>query len=98
MNASPARTVRVLIRGRVQGVGYRDWTQGRARTLGLAGWVRNRADGTVEALLSGPAAEVAQMLKDVQQGPPLARVSAVEEIALGDEAPVAGEFQVRYTA
>lgn len=92
------KTVRVIIRGRVQGVGYRDWTQGHARMLGLDGWVRNCDDGTVEALFSGPADQVARMLADARQGPPLARVTAVDEIAVGDERAPAGSFQVRYSA
>ncbi len=91
------RTVRVVIRGRVQGVGYRDWTHGRARLLGLDGWVRNRSDGAVEALFSGPPGAVAAMLQDAHQGPPLAKVSAVEEIDVSGESAVPGAFQVRYS-
>ena len=98
MNADAVRTARVIIRGRVQGVGYRDWTERHARMLGLNGWVRNRPDGTVEALFAGPSAKVASMLSDALHGPSLAQVSAVEEVAVGDEAPATGEFQVRYTA
>lgn len=92
-----ARTVRVVIRGRVQGVGFRDWTHGRARLLGVDGWVRNRPDGTVEALFSGSPGAVAAMLQDVQQGPPLAHVMGVAEIDVGDERAVPGDFQVRYS-
>ena len=68
------RTVRVRIEGRVQGVGFRYWTERVATGLGLAGWVRNRRDGGVEALFSGPADDVAEMLERCRDGPPSARV------------------------
>jgi len=70
---------RVVIRGRVQGVGYRAWTEYTALEIGLKGWVRNRADGTVEALFAGPSAVVASMLDACRQGPPGARVGAIDE-------------------
>jgi acylphosphatase len=69
----------VVIRGRVQGVGYRAWTEMTALELGLEGWVRNRRDGTVEALFAGSADEVAAMLEACRQGPPGARVEAVDQ-------------------
>ncbi|MDZ7282516.1 acylphosphatase [Sphingomonas sanguinis] len=65
------------ITGRVQGVGYRYWFLGRAELLGLTGWVRNRADGSVEAVIQGPDASVAQMIADATDGPPAARVDLV---------------------
>ena len=71
-------TVRVVVSGRVQGVWYRAWTEKTAKGLGLAGWVRNRRDGSVEAVLSGDAAVVEAMLAALWEGPPLAQVSAVE--------------------
>ena len=70
---------RVVIRGRVQGVGFRAWTEYTALDLGLEGWVRNRRDGTVEALFAGPQEAVAAMLDACRQGPPGARVAAVDE-------------------
>ena len=72
------RSVRVRIEGGVQGVGYRYWTERVAGELDLTGWVRNRRDGSVEALFSGPADDVAQMLERCKDGPPSARVTAVE--------------------
>lgn len=86
------RSVRVQISGRVQGVGYRDWTQRKARELGLAGWVRNLTNGNVEALFSGPAEQVEAMLAACQRGPSLARVDDVR-VELAE--PAAGAFSVR---
>jgi acylphosphatase len=69
---------RVVISGRVQGVWYRNWTVREARALGLRGWVRNRADGAVEALLIGPDDAISTMLNACRRGPPAARVVRVE--------------------
>ena len=78
----PAETVlKLRIRGRVQGVGYRRSLQIMARSLDLAGWVRNRADGSVEALVAGDAAAVAELCEWARLGPPLARVDSVETAA-----------------
>jgi acylphosphatase len=73
-----SRAVRLLIRGRVQGVGYRAWAADTAHALGLAGWVRNRVDGTVEAVASGEDAAVEQFIAACRNGPGLAKVTAVE--------------------
>ncbi|MCO5131236.1 MAG: acylphosphatase [Xanthobacteraceae bacterium] len=78
-------TVHVSIRGRVQGVGYRAWTADEARRRGLAGWVRNRRDGSVEAVFSGAGDVVADMLAACRRGPSLARVEAVEASPAGDD-------------
>jgi acylphosphatase len=83
------------VRGRVQGVGYRAWTADAARSLGLAGYVRNRRDGSVEALLSGPAETVEAMLAGMRRGPPLARVDELTTRDDHAEAPAA--FEVRAT-
>ena len=74
----PAETLQVRIRGRVQGVGFRDACVRQARAAGLTGWVRNRRDGSVEALLQGPADEVAGFCDWLRIGVPAARVDAVE--------------------
>jgi acylphosphatase len=71
------RTVTVRIEGRVQGVYYRAWTGQTARSLGLDGWVRNRGDGSVEAVFSGPADKVDEMLQACADGPPDAKVTKV---------------------
>jgi acylphosphatase len=71
----------VTIRGRVQGVGYRAFVDHEARTRKLEGWVRNRRDGSVEAVFAGPAATVAAMIAVCRQGPSSARVEAVQDEA-----------------
>ena len=71
--------LQVTIRGRVQGVGYRAWLEDQAVTCGLEGWVRNRRDGSVEALFAGPADIVAAMIASCRRGPSMARVDTVVE-------------------
>ena len=71
------KTVTVKIEGRVQGVYYRAWTEQTARALGLDGSVRNASDGSVEAVFSGPADKVGELLRRCANGPPDARVSKV---------------------
>jgi len=62
------------IQGQVQGVFFRQWTVGQARELGVAGWVRNCPDGTVEAHLSGDKQAVTQLIERMRRGPPAAEV------------------------
>jgi acylphosphatase len=81
------RAVRVRIEGNVQGVGFRYWAQRVATELDLGGWVRNRRDGSVEALFCGPAETVAEMLARCRRGPRSARVTAVEIVEEGGDAP-----------
>ena len=69
---------RVLVEGRVQGVFFRDTCRREAVARGLAGWVRNRPDGRVEALFEGPAGAVGAMIAWCRTGPPHAAVDAVE--------------------
>ncbi len=80
---SATRTVHVRIEGRVQGVGFRAWTEHFATGLGLTGWVRNRADGSVEAVFQGEADKVVDMLARCESGPQGARVTKVEIISEG---------------
>jgi len=68
----------VVIRGRVQGVGYRMWTEDQARERGLAGWVRNRRDGSVEAVFAGAPDTVHAMIEACRRGPDSARIDAVD--------------------
>jgi acylphosphatase len=70
---------RIVIRGRVQGVGYRAWTEVTALEYGLEGWVRNRRDGTVEVLFTGPEQKVAAMIEACRNGPPGSRVDAIDQ-------------------
>ena len=72
------RSVRLLISGRVQGVGYRDLAQREAVALGLDGWVRNLHDGRVEAMAYGQESAVAPYIKKVHEGPRMARVDGVD--------------------
>lgn len=89
------RTVHVRITGRVHGVGYRAWTEDAAAELGLRGWVRNRRDGSVEAVFSGSEADVAHMLTRCMSGPPAARVDGVvvAERATADDLPAGFKFR-----
>ncbi|MDI9628144.1 MAG: acylphosphatase [Acidobacteriota bacterium] len=72
------RAVQVIVRGRVQGVGFRYSALWQAKAHELGGWVRNRDDGSVECWLEGPAPSVAAMLEWLATGPGFARVSKVE--------------------
>jgi acylphosphatase len=89
-------TRHVIIRGRVQGVGYRAWTADMAADLDPHGWVRNRLDGTVEALISGEAAAVAAMIEACRCGPPAAQVREVVVSDADDDGSVG--FSARVTA
>ena len=75
----------VTIRGRVQRVGYRAWVEDQAMACGLEGWVRNRHDGSVEALFAGPAKAVAEMVALCRHGPPSAHVTDVLNEPAGEE-------------
>lgn len=81
---SPHSVRHVMIRGRVQGVGYRAWTERQALARGLQGWVRNRRDGGVEAVFAGPPETVADMVEACRRGPGGARVDAVEDLDTAD--------------
>ena len=84
---------RVRVTGLVQGVFFRAWAQGQARELGVSGWIRNCADGSVEAHLSGAEEVVGRMIERLRHGPSNARV---EDVSVEEEAAeMAGRFQVR---
>lgn len=99
MSEGEERAVRAVIRGRVQGVGFRAWTMGQAELHGLSGWVRNRRDGTVEAVFRGRPEALGAMLKACRQGPRGCRVEQVEEHAAAAEDLAAGDrgFSLRPT-
>ena len=88
MSGAPAsvRLIRcVLIRGRVQGVGFRAWIEYTALARGLEGFVRNRRDGSVEAVFAGPAGALMAMIEACHRGPPGARVDALDQRAGGPD-------------
>jgi acylphosphatase len=89
-------TRQIRVSGRVQGVGYRVSLQEKARALGLTGWVRNRYDGTVEALLQGAPQPVEELIAWARRGPASARVS---EVAVSEAAaePAHASFELRPT-
>jgi acylphosphatase len=76
----------VTITGRVQGVGYRAWVEHQARNHNLEGWVRNRRDGSVEALFAGPVDVVSELVARCRRGPSTARVEAVADEPASPEA------------
>lgn len=92
---SAKRTVRLRIEGRVQGVGYRMFVERTATALGLDGWVRNRRDGGVEAVVSGASDAIDEIIARCKVGPSAARVDRVE--VLPDDEAVATGFDVRPT-
>ena len=86
----------LVIHGRVQGVWYRGWAVDTARSLGLAGWVRNRRDGTVEAVVQGDREAVERFVALARDGPPSASVERIE--ASDEETAVLSGFEQRPTA
>ena len=74
MAGEPRRAVRLVITGRVQGVGYRDFVQREASAREFDGWVRNRRDGSVEAVVIGPGGAVDELIETCRRGPAAARV------------------------
>ena len=73
---------RIVVEGAVQGVSYREFTRRAALRLNVSGWVRNRSDGAVEALVRGPAASVEALIAEMRQGP---RFAAVERLSVIDD-------------
>ena len=92
MSSSGEYGVKARIFGRVQGVWYRAWTEKEASRRGLCGWVRNRTDGSVEAVFAGERTQVEAMLEACRIGPPAARVTDIDIQAIEEYAE--GSFQV----
>ncbi len=90
-------TQRIMVSGRVQGVGYRDWVVRTAQRTGLTGWVRNVKDGRVEILVSGEDETVARLVEGCREGSPLARVEHVQVYSAEGETQTKG-FTKRFTA
>ncbi|WP_439578220.1 acylphosphatase [Elioraea sp.] len=88
------RTVRILVSGRVQGVGFRAFAARQADRLGIDGWVRNLEDGRVEALAAGEETAVAEFIAALKRGPLIARVASVEVIEAADQPPAPGFLQL----
>ena len=99
MTETGAIVRRVFVDGHVQGVGYREFTRRAALRLGVSGWVRNRSDGAVEALIRGRPAAVEALVAEMRQGPRFADVNSVSVTEL-DESPGedGGAFVIRATA
>ncbi len=85
----------LMVRGRVQGVGFRWFVREEARRLGLSGWVMNRADGAVELAAGGPAGPLADLQRLVAEGPPSARVDELVELPPTDVGEMPFPFSVR---
>ncbi len=88
----PTQARRFIVRGRVQGVGFRWFVEREAHILGIAGWVRNNADSSVEVLAIGTREQLSALRAKLQQGPRAARVDNVEEI---ETDPVSGHTTFR---
>jgi len=89
------QAIRLIIQGRVQGVGYRWWAMGRAVKLGVDGWVRNRRDGSVELLAMGEPEALDRLARLCGHGPPAAFVERVERFAAVDDGSL--DFEQRPT-
>ncbi len=85
----------LIIRGRVQGVGFRDAMRWEAERLGVTGWVRNRRDGTVEAVVAGSAKALLEIVEWARRGPPAASVA---EVVVGEVEGTFAAFEWRSTA
>jgi acylphosphatase len=89
-------TVHYLIRGRVQGVGYRNFVLRRAAALGLVGWARNLPDGRVEVVARGEESTLSTFENLLVHGPPHAQVVGVEKSEVSDELTVTKSFDIKY--
>ena len=85
---APKKTVRLRIAGSVQGVGYRLWATRTASGLGLHGWVRNRSDGSVEALATGAPEQIAVLIEACRRGPYGARIAEVTAVPDEDDGSI----------
>lgn len=95
LNAPASQTQRLVVHGRVQGVYFRDSMRREAQRLGIAGWVRNRGDGTVEAVVQGTPAAVDAIVRWAHRGPEHARVERVETASAPGEGTHTG-FDILY--
>jgi acylphosphatase len=93
--SSMVHHVHVTVRGRVQGVGYRNWTYSQAKLLKLNGWVKNLPEGAVEITLEGPEGPLQSLLTFLKTGPALAKVSSVEARWTSVPKPQFNEFMIK---
>ncbi|MBC7287757.1 MAG: acylphosphatase [Armatimonadetes bacterium] len=93
-SATETSRLRAVVKGRVQGVGFRYFVQRHAVRLGLSGWVRNRVDGTVELEAEGNRQALAELLRLVQAGPPMAHVTDVQAVWMPARGDLPHPFQV----
>ena len=93
---NPESAAEIVIEGRVQGVGYRDYARRRASRLGLGGWVANLRDGRVRLRAEGARGQIEALVRELQQGPPLSRVAKVDVRWIAPAGTFAG-FDVRST-
>jgi acylphosphatase len=87
--------VHVIIKGKVQGVGYRNWAYSQAKLLGLNGWVRNLSGGEVELVAEGPESALHSFVNFLKNGPTMARVTGVEASWSSQHAPRYSDFQIK---
>lgn len=80
---------RLVVQGKVQGVGFRWFVRERARRLGVAGWVRNESDGSVHIMVGGPGALVTRFIGELEIGPPNAVIDSIREVTIEGATPVA---------
>lgn len=97
MNDANVQMRRIVVEGRVQGVGYRYFVRSAALRLGVAGWVRNRADGSVEALLSGSPEAIEALIAELRRGPPGASVLSLRMVEADETELAPPVFEVRAT-
>jgi len=92
---TPDTAAEILIEGRVQGVGYRDYARRRASRLGLGGWVMNLRDGRVRLRAEGPRTRIEELVRALEQGPPMSKVERVD-VRWTDPTGGFADFDVRF--
>ena len=88
---------RLVVQGKVQGVGFRWFVRERARRLGVAGWVRNETDGTVQIMVGGPGSLVSRFIGEVKVGPPNAVIESIQDVGFGADDPGGSSDQSQRT-
>ena len=94
MKAAEVRSIHLVVRGRVQGVGFRWYVREAARAAGLSGWVRNNPDGSVEVAAAGAPDDLAMLRSAIRRGPPGASVTMVDELPVSNNESLPFPFAV----